>query len=291
MSFIISDKRIGQNPIAKIGKKFIYLEKYKANIEDLENKDKFLKGLNELQIKDIEESIKNKHEPVNDKLVTVYYNIIQELKDKKQRLVITTKEKIIPIPNPVKVERVYIAGISGSGKSFFGSNYIKEYLKQNKKNEFILTSAVEQDEILDKLLPNRITPEDLIEEGVDINDVSNSIWLFDDVYSISETSIRKEMINLIDSLAETSRHDKIDLVITSHLISNGLVSRKILNEATKIVLFPKSNTKQIKYYLEKFENFSKDDIKRFLNLNSRWVMIDKSGFKPVVIYEKGCYIL
>lgn len=270
-------------------KKFVYLEKYKPSIDDLEDKT-ILKNLTEKQVEDLTTAIKTGYEPEDNKLIKPYYAILDELKKSKQRLVIK-EGKLFPLPNPLKVERVYTAGISGSGKSFFSANYIKEYLKIHKKNEFFLTSQIEEDAILDKLDPIRISPQELVENGVDIEDAKNSIWCFDDVYSIEDKINRNMVIHIIDNLAETSRHDNISLMITSHLISNGLISRKILNESTKVVLFPKSNKKNIVYFLEKYERFEPHDIKRFINLNSRWVMLDKQNQIPIVLYERGAYIL
>lgn len=270
-------------------KKFVYLEKYKPSIDDLDDKT-ILEKLNDKQLEDLKTSIKTGYEPEDNKLIKIYYSILDELKKSKQRLVIK-EGKLQPLPNPQKVERVYTCGISGSGKSVFSSNYIKEYLKIQKGNEFFLTSQIEEDKALDKLDPVRISPEELVENGIELDDVKNSIWCFDDVYSIENKSHRNMVVSIIDNLAETSRHDNISLMITSHLISNGLISRRILNESTKVVLFPKSNKKNIVYFLEKYERFAIDDVKRFINLNSRWVMLDKQNDIPVILYEKGAYIL
>jgi hypothetical protein len=275
--------------------KYVYYENYKPKLEDLSGDNigqSLIKDLDEKQLEDIKQSLKTESEPDDDKLINLYYKILQHLKEKKQRLVIKVG-KLQPLPNPKKVERVYVAGISGSGKSHFSSNYIKQYLKMHKKdkNEFFLTSQIEHDDSLDKLDPNRISPEELIQDGIELDDLKNSIWLFDDLYSIENKNERNQVISIIDNLAETSRHDNISLVVTSHLISNGIQSRRILNEATKLVFFPKSNKKNIIYFLEKYERFPKDLITRCINLNSRWFMLDKSTQETVVLYEKGCFVI
>jgi hypothetical protein len=301
MSFIVDNyKENSRNkPIAIIEglprgtlKKYIYYDSYKPKLEDLSDStgQDLIKNLDEKSLEDIKQSLKSESEPDDDKLINLYYKILQHLKEKKQRLVLKTG-KIQPLPNPKKVERVYVAGISGSGKSHFSANYIKQYLKMNKKNEFFLTSQIEQDDVLDKLDPNRISPEELIQDGIDIDDLKNSIWLFDDLYSIENKGERNQVISIIDNLAETSRHDDINLVVTSHLISNGMQSRRILNEATKLVFFPKSNKKNIIYFLEKYERFPKDLITRCINLNSRWFMLDKSTPEHIILYEKGCFVI
>ena len=44
-----------------------------------------------------------------------------------------------------------VTGVSGSGKSTWSSQYIKNYLKQNKKNPFYVLSNVDEDEVIDIL--------------------------------------------------------------------------------------------------------------------------------------------
>ena len=292
--FSLDEKRTGKNPIAYVKggegkKKFLYLDKYKPKLEDLKN-TRLIQDLTDQEKAEIQNALKDGIEPDTEKLVKFYYDVLDDLKNNTQRITIK-KGKLYPLPNPDKVERVYIAGISGSGKSYFSSEYIKKYLSLLKNNEFYLTSTIDNDEVIDKLEPNRITPDELAECGIDIDDMKNSIWCFDDVLSIRDTATRKDVLRIIEHLAETSRHDKISLVITSHLINNGLETKKILNEATKIVLFPKSNKRNIKVFLENYECFNTDDIKRLLNLSSRYVMLDKSGDRQIIIYEKGAYLV
>ena len=53
----------------------------------------------------------------------------------------------------------------------------------------------------------------------------------------------------------------------------------------------KSNKKNVLYFLDKYERWNKDAINRFLNLNSRWAVIDKSTPEHIVLYEKGAYVI
>ena len=297
MSFTIDSLREGSknHPIAIIQglprgstKKYVYLDSYKPSLEDYTAHPKL--DLPEDKLEDLKTAIKTGYEPNDDKLVSLYYKILATLKESKQRLVIR-QGKLFPLPNPSKAERVYVCGISGSGKSHFSAEYIKQYLKINKGNDFLLTSQIDCDDVLDKLEPNRITPEEVMEEGVDLDDIKDSIWCWDDIFSYPTKTGRTELIQILDNLCETSRHTNTSLVITSHLISNGVVSRRVLNETTKLVMFIKSNAKNIYYYLENYEKWDKDSIKRLLNLNSRWVMLDKQNGIPIVLYERGAYIV
>jgi len=297
MSFIVSEQKTTGKPIAilkgipKAEKaRFVYYKEYIPNLDDLKDKS-LVSHLEPIQLDELKKSLETITEPETDSLVNIYYKILNTLRDTNKRLVLKGKASLFPLPEEGKSERVYICGISGSGKSYFAGEYIKQYLRIHKKNNFLLTSQIEEDAVLDKLEPDRIPPEELLEDGVELEEVKDSIWLFDDIFSLENKKDRLDMISIVDNLCETSRHDNISLVITSHLISTGQTSRRVLNEATKIVLFPRNNKKQIKYFLDKYEFFKKDDIDRILNLNSRWVMINKQLNCHIVLYEKGCYII
>lgn len=297
MSFIICEQKTNGNPIAilkgipKAEKaRFVYYKEYLPNLDDLKDKS-IINDLEPIQLDELKKSLETVTEPETDSLVNIYYKVLNILRDTNKRLVLRGKASLFPLPEEGKSERVYICGISGSGKSYFAGEYIKQYLRIHKKNNFLLTSQIEEDAVLDKLEPDRISPDELLEDGVELEEVKDSIWLFDDIFSLENKKDRLDMISIVDNLAETSRHDNISLVITSHLISTGQTSRRVLNEATKIVLFPRNNKKQIKYFLDKYEFFKKDDIDRILNLNSRWVMINKQSTVHIVLYEKGCYVI
>lgn len=306
MSFIICEQKnslnshgvkTNGNPIAILKgipraekARFVYYKEYLPNLDDLKDKS-LVSHLEPIQLDELKKSLENITEPETDSLVNIYYKVLNILRDTNKRLVLRGKASLFPLPEEGKSERVYICGISGSGKSYFAGEYIKQYLRIHKKNNFLLTSQIEEDAVLDKLEPDRISPDELLEDGVKLEEVKDSIWLFDDIFSLENKKDRLDMISIVDNLAETSRHDNISLVITSHLISTGQTSRRVLNEATKIVLFPRNNKKQIKYFLDKYEFFKKDDIDRILNLNSRWVMINKQSTVHIVLYEKGCYVI
>jgi L-rhamnose isomerase len=203
-----------------------------------------------------------------------------------------TKLKFEYLPSTKFIERVLVSGISGSGKSTWSSHYIKNYLKQNKKNPFYLLSNVGEDEVLDKLNPVRLEPYDIATSGMSIQEVENSIMLVDDCDTIENAPVRKAVRSFVNNMLEVSRHYKTNLVITSHHIQNYQQTRTQLNESNIIVLFMKSNSRAIKNYLKSYENFTDDQINRFLNLNSRYGMIFKGfGYPPFILYEKGAYIL
>ena len=92
-------------------------------------------------------------------------------------------------------------------------------------------------------------------------------------------------------LLETGRHSHTSVILTYHLPTNGLETRRILNETNSVTIFPANcGGRAMKYLLENYFGMNKDDIKRVKKLPSRWVTIIKS-YPNVVLYEKGAYIL
>ena len=285
-------------PIAQIigGKdngKYLYFDDVKLSIDDL--KQDFVKSLqlSKEERKILDESIREGLEPENEELVDKFYKIVEQIEEQKKKgFVLRSGGKLQPLPNFNRIEKVYISGISGSGKSTFASNFIKEYLKQKKKNEFFVISNVQEDEVLDKLKPIRIDLEDedsLAETRAD--DFFDSIVLFDDTDTISNTLVRRFVQNLRDTLLEEGRHYNATTVAVSHVLCNYMATRKLLNESTSVVFFPKFGSDAHNYrFLKNHCMYSDDIIRRLLNLNSRWVALYRTS-PNYVIYEKGVFLL
>jgi hypothetical protein len=70
-------------------------------------------------------------------------------------------------------------------------------------------------------------------------------------------------------------------------------TRRLLNEATSVVIFPKagSNNLNVKY-LKNYGGFSDESIEKILHLPSRWVAIYRT-LHPAqyILHEKGCYLV
>jgi hypothetical protein len=285
-------------PIAKIvgGKQdglYLYFNEVDLNLKDL--KEDFVKSL-ELSSEDkreLEKAISENLEPEDEELVPKYYKVIEAIdQQKKKGFVLRSGGKLQPLPNFNRIEKIYISGISGSGKSTFASNFIREYLKQKRKNEFFLFSNVDEDDVLDKLKPIRIDLDD--EEAlseVNSSDFYDSLVLFDDTDTISNGLVRKFIQHLRDDLLECGRHYNTTVVAVSHVLQNYQATRKLLNEASSIVFFPRVGSNNHNYkFLKHHCLYDEDTIRRLLNLNSRWVALYRS-FPNYVIYEKGVFLI
>ena len=206
-----------------------------------------------------------------------------------------TKGKLVVLPRLDKVEKIYISGVSGSGKSTWCSSWLKEYLKkENKHDPIYVFSAVAYDKALDDKFEDnieRIDLEDILTDPIHPNDLENSVVLLDDSDSILDRRVNRVVADLRDNLLECGRHTNTRMLCTSHILSNYKATRKLLNEATTTVVFPKSGqTFLIRTFLEKYCGFSKSQIKKFMGLKSRWVSVSRQ-YNPYVMYEKGVYML
>jgi hypothetical protein len=196
-----------------------------------------------------------------------------------------------PLPNREIIEKVYISAPSGAGKSTYTGKWIGEYVKMFKDNNIFLFSSVANDRVLDRHDPTRITLDnELLNDPIEPKELANSLVIFDDVDTIRDRRMRLYLENLRDHILEVGRHYKTRILITSHLLSNYASTRRILNEATSVVLFPKSGsgTYHIKNFLKTYCGFDKQQTKKFLNLPSRWIAVYRS-FPQYVMYEKGVY--
>lgn len=200
---------------------------------------------------------------------------------------------LIPLPNKNIVEKIYISAVSGAGKSTWAGKYMMEYKKMFKNDEVLLYSTIDYDKELDKSDPMRVKiDEALVNDPLSLEELSNNLVVFDDVDTISKPFLLNYVRTLIDYLLEVGRHYNIRLIITSHLLSNYKHTRRVLNEATCVVIFPRAgNLYHIKQYLKNYAGFEQKNIVRILKLRSRWIAIYRNGFNPYVMYEHGVYIL
>ena len=183
------------------------------------------------------------------------------------------------IPDSSKEREIYyITAPSGSGKSYFVMQYVKEYQRKFKNNPIYLFSNVREDPTIDKInnLKRFKIDKSLVDDPLDIKDLENSCVIFDDCDTIVKKDIRQAVIGVLNSILEEGRHWAISCLITYHLPSNGHDTKRMLNEAQKIVYFPNSSSSKIKYVLQNYLDIDEKQIKEFKRINTRWVVISKN---------------
>ncbi len=202
--------------------------------------------------------------------------------------------KLVPLPNPNIVEKIYISAPSGAGKSYYAGMWLQEYKKMKpfKKNPIVLISSIDEDESLDRHKPIRIPlTMEFIEDPIQPEDLQDSVVVFDDIDTMRDPLIRNAVADLRNYLLEQGRHFNVRMLMTSHLLTNFKYSRIILNEATCVVLFPHGRSKyHMDRYLKVYVGLSREEISRVLNVPSRWVAV-YTGYPTFVIHEKGAFLL
>jgi energy-coupling factor transporter ATP-binding protein EcfA2 len=188
---------------------------------------------------------------------------------------------------------LYIAGPSGCGKSTFISMFLKEYVKMYPNKKIYLFSRKSQDPALDTIpkIKRIKLDESLYKDPIDIEkDFKNCCLIFDDTDSIMDKKINDAVMRLKDDALQVGRSLKIDVIITSHNVTNYKQSRIILQESQNVVLFIRCVNRQTRYYLENYLGLKKEQIDKMLRLPSRWVVIKQTA-PQTVIYQSGAYIL
>lgn len=258
-------------------------------IEDFINNEKGRISMR--QINEIYESLKNRTPPTNKKLKILYDNLLKD--NNKNKVFNIDNNTMLPIFDPNEERKVfYIAGMSGCGKSTFTGEIIEQYIKMFPKNRIILFSNKPSDPALDKFkkLIRIELDDELLEVPITLDELKNSLVIFDDVEYTPNKKIGEELDRIRDLILQQGRSYKISFCYISHQLTNYKHSRVILNECHCCVLFPKlTTTYALKYLLEKYFGFNKHNINKLKNLPSRWVCVNK--IPPCVIHQNGIYYI
>jgi Cdc6-like AAA superfamily ATPase len=194
-------------------------------------------------------------------------------------------ETFIPLLNNEERDVAYICGASGSGKSTFAAGLIKEWKKDYPKGDVYAFSRtkIKDDPAFRKIkgIIQIDVDRSIVEHPIDITTEieENSLILFDDVGTIHDKDVRIEVEKLMADIMEVGRKLRIWIIITSHLIipNEKKFARTVLNEAQKLVVFPKSGgIQQIRYTLKTYLGYDTKQIAQFLDTDSRWLLFSKT---------------
>jgi Cdc6-like AAA superfamily ATPase len=274
------EQRIKSSMLDEIDEDFIRGFKKKMSINDMRN---------------LKVSMRKEEAPTDEQLLEIYDSIVRETKSRTMREFKVHDGGIVePLPHFNETERAYVAGPTGSGKSYFVGKYLRKLRKVFPKRTIYIFSDVNEDEVLDSI-PGIIRvklDEEALEAGpINPETLSNSICVFDDIDSIQNKKMSVMIQNLRDSLLRRGRHDNISTIVTSHLMTNYKDTRIILNECNSITFFPRSGASNgIMYTLKNYVGLNKQQITKIMDLPSRWVYCHKN-FPLYIVYEKGVYLL
>ena len=214
-----------------------------------------------------------------------------------------------PAPDPSMRKRkqrdvIFIVAPSGSGKSTWSARYAVAYQKtkslsaNSKMPRVIMFSAVpEDDEFDDRIHMKRIAFDDLIDSDgiptdvIQIEDLKDSLVIFDDIDVIPNKRLQKWMTDLRDRCLQIGRHHNISMLCTAHEILNYGATKILHTEANKIVVFPRSGAaEQLKRYFRSKGGLDKEQTDRVMKLQTQWVMLSKS-YPRYIMHANGAYFL
>jgi hypothetical protein len=204
---------------------------------------------------------------------------IKELENQKVTKIKGNNFFPLPLYNreECQISHLVISAQQGCGKSYFASQYIELYNLKFPNNDIYIISKKDKDEAFDKFnFIKRIKLEDFLECELNTGDLSNALVVFDDIEQISDKEIKKKVYQLKDDLSETGRSSQIYIISINHLPLSGKSTKTDNNELTAAVVFPASTKYHSRNLLEKYVGISKEDTNKILNINTRWVYINKN---------------
>ena len=182
-------------------------------------------------------------------------------------------------PDPTKRSIYYIAGASGSGKSYIAKHLSEQYQKMFKGRPVYLVSKLKEDETLDgmKERPMRLNIEKITEKPMtDLEPLRESLVIFDD-YDTLTGKEAKAVQQLIDDICIMGRHTVTSILILSHHLSNFKKTRLCLTEATHFVVYPQSTgAHALNYFLKTYVGMGPKEVAAIKNTGSRWLCIHKN---------------
>lgn len=156
---------------------------------------------------------------------------------------------------------MFIGGSSGVGKSTFANKYAKNIQNIKEKDIYFFSDRNPREDPAYKNLEIKgvIEIEDKNEKGeIDLSFLKNSLVICDD-FDLDAIVYKKIIIELL----ELGRKEDIEIIIISHIFTNGKFTSRILNECNCIVYFPLIRNTNLNYYLEKYQGFSKKEIEEY----------------------------
>lgn len=226
-----------------------------------------------------------------DKLIKqVFYNEDEEGLDK---LRLQDESVFFPsIPDFKKdeqVDRVYVCGETGCGKSSFIAEYLVRFLDIYPKATILLFSSKKDDKCLDKFKQViRVNiDDDIFHNPYTLVEISSNskptLCIFDDIEDFPNKKINKEVERLRDEIMRNGRSYGIYSIFVHHNPTDYKATRNMIFEANKVVIFPKRSGKgTYNYLLDKKLLISKEHIELINNLKSNYVCIVKQIPKCII---------
>lgn len=227
-----------------------------------------------------------------DTIKNLYKTIVEDKTYEKHiELPTDSTFQCIPSADPKKRQVWYVAGQSGSGKSYFARGIAESYKKLYPDREVYLISKLNEDETLDKskiAKPQRISLDSLVNDPPELEEFQSCLVIFDD-FDTLDKPYDKVVHKLIEDLCIMGRHTNTSMLILSHYLTNYKKTRLILGEANFLVVYPLATSfKALKYVCEHYGGLDKEQIQQMKKLG-RWVCIHKN-YPVYVLSAHSAYL-
>lgn len=251
-------------------------------------------------------------ENIDDK----YLAIFETLKKKKEndnfiQLPPDTTFELLPLtPKDMKDGRyrstLFVAGESGSGKTYLCKQYIMLYNEMFPKNKvyFISQQNKDNDESLKDIrgIMEQVSIQELMDEENEVTwesfTSSPCLVFFDDYGGFDKHKAKRggkspyECVQgLIDNLLNNARKFGVSVIVSSHDLYGARKHETVLKESEYFCLFPEGILyDNLMYFAHKKLGLNKDTVREIKDSRSRWAIIRRKT-PMCMITEYGAEIL
>lgn len=224
------------------------------------------------------ECFKNK----NPQLVYVDQDYDQDEKDIVRELTTTGTFYMLPYIEKNQTQRLFVSGMSGSGKSMFIRSYIDTLrsMKGYKRNKvWMFTKNANEDPAFKDLDNMEIVDTSDTEElfKVKYTQFEKCIVVFDDWESGWDESVTNFFRQLMHQLLEFSRKQHVQIVVATHVTQQGPKTQKLIFECDTYILFHKNNFNSVQKFLVSYMDYRQRDVRFVKYLPGRHIVVRKSS--------------
>lgn len=222
----------------------------------------------------------------------LYLSTLKERRNGKYR-VIRSNEPLIPFMQ-YGHHNTLITGQSGSGKTTMAKNMIDLYLsmltpQQKRKIDIFLcspTSGVNPSDAFYDYIESEtirrlpISDEFFGGDPITLNELKNTIMIFDDIEGVENKKHKAKIYDLIKSILVNGRCNSIRCIMVSHNIRTGdAIYRHILYETQACIFCGHQNSKHMTTYLSEYATINdKNVVKEAIELKNknRYLVVNKA---------------
>lgn len=182
--------------------------------------------------------------------------------------------QICPNQEKNQTTRMLAFASSGSGKSCYISKFMRQFNLFYPESSIYIFSTKDSDEAFSNIKNlEYIELDDLSESLTQNNFEEGSLIVFDDIDSISNRELKKNVLATQKQLLNVGRSKKLHIVSTVHKVRGGNETMAVINESNVNVLFTRSNKAANLSYLKDKLGLEKSVYDDILNQKSRSVAI------------------